>query len=384
MIRALIFLILTFSFHQSFANPSNYSALGKAKYLLLIDQDTNEVLLEKNADAIIYPSSMTKLMTAYVVFKQLQAGKISLNDKCLIGSDAQNKIGSKMLLEKKDVVTIDQLISGLIIVSGNDAAVALAQAVSGSVADFAALMNKNAKEIGLKNSQFKNPHGLNQDGHYMSLRDLAILSKRIKEEFPEYSHYFAEEEMVFNDNIRKNHNPLIQNKYPGATGMKTGMTSKGGYGMVGTAQRGKKRLIAITNNADSASQREEIITAMLDYGFEGYTKVNILNKGERVTKAKTWLGKKEDVDLVIAENVEINIPNFYPTDEINLEVKYQEPIYTPIAQGQPVANLVIKIADKKIREVPLLAQENIDKADLLHRIYHSTRYKIYQFLKNLK
>jgi D-alanyl-D-alanine carboxypeptidase (penicillin-binding protein 5/6) len=245
-------------------------------------------------------------------------------------------------------------------------------------------MNKTANEIGLKNSHFKNPHGLNQDNHYSSLRDLALLSSKISNDFPEYLHYFSTDKLSYNDNVRKNHNPLIKYNYQGATGMKTGMTRKGGYGMVGTAKRGSKKLIAVTNNLKSSKERREVVTAMLDYGFNDYTKVNILNKGDEIASAKTWLGKKNDVDLIVGENVQINIQNSQMSNDINLEVNYESPIYAPILKGQKIANLIITIADKKIKEVPLFAKENIDKTSYFNRIYRTTRYKFYQFLNILK
>ena len=172
-------------------------ALEKAQYLFLMDQDTGEVLLEKNADKRIPPSSMTKLMTAYVMFDQIKKGKVSLTNQCVIGKDAWKKSGSKMFLKYGDVVSIDQLITGLLVVSGNDASIALAEATSGSVDGFVQLMNETGERIGLKNSHFKNPHGLNQDDHYMSLRDLSIVANSIAVDFPQYLHYFSETDFTY-------------------------------------------------------------------------------------------------------------------------------------------------------------------------------------------
>ncbi|MCE3254943.1 MAG: D-alanyl-D-alanine carboxypeptidase [Rickettsiaceae bacterium] len=370
---------------ESFAIPINkYPELAKANYFFLMDQDTGEVLLEKNADAQVSPSSMTKLMTAYVVFDKLKQGKIKLTDQCVIGKAAWRKSGSKMFLSYGDVVSVDSLITGLLVVSGNDAAVALAEASAGSVENFAQMMNEAGKKIGLKNSHFKNPHGLNQPGHYMSLRDLSIVASRIASDFPEYLHYFSETNFTYKKIIRRNTNPLIKMEYEGVTGMKTGHTNQGGYGMVGTATRGSRRLIAITNEAKTARQREIIITQLMDYGFNDHKKITLFGKEKTIAKARTWLGEKSMVELVSKEDVAINILGSQELSAVEVKLKYPGPVYTPINKDQEIATLIVKIAGKKIREVPLFANENIDKADYFTRICEITKYKLNQFFTIIK
>jgi len=379
---AIAFLLLIFC-QTSFAETS-YSALEKANYLFLIDQDTKEILLEKNADARIPPSSMTKLMTAYVIFDQLKHGKISLTNECVIGKDAWKRSGSKMFLNYGDVVTIDKLITGLLVVSGNDAAVALAEATSGSIDNFADLMNETGERIGLKNSHFKNPHGLNQGDHYMSLRDLSIVTGRIASDFPEYLHYFATTEFTYQNITQHNRNPLIKSGYEGATGMKTGHTNEGGYGVVGTATRGSRKLIAITNEAKTPQQRGQIVTELLDYGFNNYKKITLFDKGYIVSRAKTWLGAKNEVEMVSDQSISFTVPESQEVNKIKVQVKYKGPIYAPIAKDQKIGTLTVEIGDKKIQEIPLFAKENIDKADYLTRIYQTTKYQFRQILKIIK
>ena len=205
-----ILILILFCQNALAINSEIYPELSKANYVFLIDQDTKEVLLERNADEKIAPSSMTKLMTAYVIFSQLKKGKLNLLNKCLIGKEAYKKSGSTMFLNYGDIVTIDQLITGLLVVSGNDAAIALAEISSGSIEAFANLMNQTAIEIGLKNSHFMNPHGLNQIGHFMSIRDLGMLTIKIRKDFPEYTHYFSTTNFTYGNITQHNRNPLLK------------------------------------------------------------------------------------------------------------------------------------------------------------------------------
>jgi D-alanyl-D-alanine carboxypeptidase (penicillin-binding protein 5/6) len=382
--------LLVFSCQIAFADNVNnssknaYPELDKARYVFLIDQDTQEVLFQKNADAKITPSSMTKLMTAYVIFDQLEKGTIKLDNECVIGKDAWKKSGSKMFLNYGDVVSIDKLITGLLVVSGNDASIALAEATSGSVENFAKLMNETGKKIGLKNSNFQNPHGLNQAGHYMSLRDLSIVATRLAKDFPQYLHYFSETDFTYQNITQRNRNPLIKKGYEGATGMKTGHTDAGGFGMVGTATRGNRRLIAVTNEAKTPIQRERIITELLDYGFNDYKKITFFDKNYSVAKARTWLGEKSEVELVSKQEISMTIPSEQSLDNVKVKIKYRGPLYAPITTDKKIANMTIEINGKKVREVPLFAKENIDKAGYFSRIYQVAKYQFRQLTKVIK
>lgn len=380
-------LLLLFGVNVALAQGNgnyDYSELTKANYLFLVDQDTGEILLEKNADQRIAPSSMTKLMTAYVIFDQLKQGKINLTNQCVIGKDAWRKSGSKMFLNYGDVVSVDKLITGLLVVSGNDAAVALAEATSGSVDNFADLMNETGKKIGLKNSHFRNPHGLNQDNHYMSLRDLSIVARRITSDFPQYLHYFSTTEFTYQNITQKNRNPLIKKSYEGVTGMKTGHTDDGGYGVVGTATRGSRRLVAVVNEAKTPKQREKLVTELLDFGFNNYKKITLFNKNQPIAALDTWLGAKDKVEVVSDQDIAITLPKDQPLDKIAVKIKYKGSIYAPIIKGKKIGTLMIFVADKKVREMPLIADETIDKANYFKRIWMVAKYKCRQFINAIK
>jgi D-alanyl-D-alanine carboxypeptidase (penicillin-binding protein 5/6) len=217
----------------------------------------------------------------------------------------------------------------------------------------------------------------------MSLRDLALLTTRIIDDFPEYSHYFLEDKFTYQDISRLNYNPLIKYGYRGATGMKTGYTSKGGFGMVGTATREGRRLIAITNEAESSKQRNKIIVELLDYGFDNFVKINIPSKNKIIAKSLVWLGKKNKVSLGTKHNIVITVPK-YSLKGLKFRAKYKSPLYAPIAKDQKVGILIVESAGKKIHEIPLFALENIDKDDYFDRIYQITKYKFHQFLTIIK
>ena len=374
-----ILILILFCQNALAINSEIYPELSKANYVFLIDQDTKEVLLERNADEKIAPSSMTKLMTAYVIFSQLKKGKLNLLNKCLIGKEAYKKSGSTMFLNYGDIVTIDQLITGLLVVSGNDAAIALAEISSGSIEAFANLMNQTAIEIGLKNSHFMNPHGLNQIGHFMSIRDLGMLTIKIRQDFPEYTHYFSTTNFTYGNITQHNRNPLLKKDYEGVTGMKTGHTNEGGYGIVGTVTRGSRRLVGVTNEAKTPRQREKIITELFDYGFNNYQKITLFNKNYPITKVKVWMGEKNSIDIVSNQDIAITIPRDKTLNDLEVKINYKGPLYTPIAAGSKVATLTIKVSGKKVREVSLFAKENVDKAGYFKRIIEITKYKLNQF-----
>jgi D-alanyl-D-alanine carboxypeptidase len=260
---------------RNFISPELESklALKNTDAYFLYDLKNQEILLEKNADARLPPSSMTKIMTAYIVFDQITKGKIDFDNQCLIGRNVLEKSrvrhgSSLMHLHYGDVITVDELLRGLLVVSANDAAIALAEATSGSVENFVALMNNKAQELGLNNSHFINPHGLAEDGHYMSVRDLATLTERIRKDFPQYARYFSISEFTYNNRKHGNTNPLIKQHYDGVTGMKTGYTNEGRFGMVGTVNRDNREFIVVVNHAPTSRQRVVAVKKLLSYGFQ--------------------------------------------------------------------------------------------------------------------
>ncbi len=356
---------------QSFSTSSDY--------YFLIDADTKEILLSKNADEKIPPSSMTKMMTAYVVFDLVKQGKISLESQCLVGKDAWRKSGSSMFLNYGDVVTVEDLVKGLLAVSGNDAAIALAESTAGGISNFIHLMNQKAQELGLKNSHFTNPHGLYEPQHYMSLRDLATLTTSFIKDFGQYQKYLGIEEFTYGKVTQKTRNPLIKQHYEGVIGGKTGHTNQGGYGFVGIVKRDHRTLIAIVNKAKTPQQRSQAIIDIFDYGFNQYKKLVIFEKGQKIARLKTWLGSKSEISVATNQQIAFNLPRSDSINSIKAKVEYLGPLYSPIKKGAQVANLTIEIKGYKSFSYPLFAAENIEKAGYFKRISGVIRYKISSF-----
>ncbi len=359
---------------------ASYKELDEAQYYFLVDLDTKEVLLSKNADKRVAPSSMTKLMTAYVVFDQVSKGSIKLEQQCFVGKNAWGKTGSSMFLNYGDVVSIDELVQGLLAVSGNDASIVLAEAISGSVDNFAYLMNLKARELGLKNSHFKNPHGLNEDDHYMTMRDLATLAERMYKDFPQYSDYLGIKDFTYKNITQHSRNPLIKNDYEGIVGGKTGHTDDGGYGVVGVVKRYDRRLVAVVNKAKTSKQRAAIITELFDYGFNEYKKVTLFKKDQTVSKLQTWLGKDSKVEVVPNQDVAFNIPQEKSLDSIIVRVKYKGPIYAPIQKGNKIAKLLINAKGHKVFEYDLFAKETVEQSGYFRKVSQILRYKVRSFV----
>jgi len=371
---ATLFAILT---SESFAQ-NNYSSIKKHDFYFLMDHDSKEILLSRNADTRLAPSSMTKIMTAYVVFDQIRQGNIGLDNECLIGKDAWRKRGSTMFLNYGDIVSIDNLLKGLLAVSGNDASIALAQSVGGSVENFIALMNFKARELGLKNSNFKNPHGLNEDGHYMSLRDLATLLSRFYQDFPEFEPYLSISEFTYANITQPNSNPLIKTHYEGIVGGKTGYTNDGGFGVVASVRRGNRRLIAVTNKSKTPHYRTHLITDLFDYGFDNYKKLTLFQKDQTVAKLDTWMGQKNGLEIGPNQEISVNIPSNIDLNSIKVSVDYLTPLYAPITKGKKVATLRVEVKNYKTMEYSLFAKENVEKAGLLSKIRQKIKYKTTQ------
>ncbi|GDX36605.1 D-alanyl-D-alanine carboxypeptidase [Alphaproteobacteria bacterium] len=381
----LVSILVGVQAHLSFANPQNLSSdnlihkIEESSYYFLIDADSKEILLSRNADLRMAPSSMTKLMTALVVFDQVKKGKVSLDNQCLIGKDAWRKSGSSMFLNYGDVVSIDDLVRGLLAVSANDAAIALAESVGGGIANFTNLMNEKAIELGMKNSNFTNPHGLHESNHYSTLRDLATLIIHLYEYFPEYASYFAIPEFTYQNITQRNRNPLIKNNYEGTIIGKTGHTNEGGYGVVELVQRNNRRLVAVVNKVRTPALRAKIITAMMDYGFASYKKLEIFKKDQEIANLKTWLGNEDYVKAVIKEDVTLNVPQQYSIKDLNVEVKYKEPIYAPIKKDTKIADLIIEIKGFKKYEYELFAQQTIEKVGYIRKVSTIVKYKFTTF-----
>ena len=274
-LRITLATIMLFAFsNKAFCSYEQYD---NQQFYHLIDLDTQEILLSKNADVKIPPSSMTKVMTAYVVFDLIESGFLTLDKECVVTKEAWRKTGSSMFLNQGDIVTISELLQGLLAVSGNDAAVALAKNSAGSVDNFVDLMNIKAREIGLLGSSFKNPHGLYEEGHYMTLRDLTTLASKFYKKFPQYIKYLSIEEFTYGNITQRNRNPLIKEHYDGVLAGKTGYTNQGGYGIIGIVKRDNRNLVGTINKAKSPSQRREAVIKLFDFNMGIWLKRSFLS-----------------------------------------------------------------------------------------------------------
>lgn len=355
--KIFLFLLLCF---PTFLKAANLELKGNAA--ILIEADSGKILFEKNIDHIIPPASMSKLMTLYVVFEAIESGRVSEETEVVISSNARQQIGSRMFLNAGTRVKIIDLIKGAIIQSGNDACVALAEAVSGSVTGFVDLMNKTARNIGLQHSSFANPTGLPHPNHRMSVRDLSHLAKLIIKRFPQYYALYSEKEFTWNNITQANRNPLL-NGFIGADGIKTGHTNEAGYGLVGSALQKNMRLISVISGTNSKKERYEASKKLLHYGFKNFIlrtiSRNIMDvpvQEATVKNVKAGLEKQLKFPIMYGQFKQPVITASYDT-----------PLIAPVKKGQNIGTLTIKNAQSKVITQPLLALEDIPKAGFVTR-----------------
>jgi D-alanyl-D-alanine carboxypeptidase (penicillin-binding protein 5/6) len=347
-----------------------------AKAAIIMDYRTGVVLFEKNADERIPPASMSKLMTAYMIFDRLKAGRLKLDEEITVSERSWKMGGSQMFLKVGDRVKVEDLIRGIIIQSGNDACVAMAEAISGSEEEFAREMNEKAQELGLTNSSFANSTGLDAPGHLMSVRDLAILARRIVQDFPEYFQYYSEKEFVYRDIKQQNRNPLLQANVPGVDGMKTGYTEEAGYGLVATAKRSNRRVITVLAGLGAISQRKGEGERLLEYGFREFQEYVLFQGGETVVEAKVWQGAEPTVPLVPAETVGVTLSR-QARKGLVVKLRYDNPVGAPVAAGQKLGSLEISAPDMTPFTVPLVAGREVPRAGVVGRVTGAMEYLIW-------
>ena len=301
------FTMLLFIFCFILKNPPAFG-LGDAKQAIVIDADTGYILYEKNADELTAPSSMSKMMTVYLIFEKLQKGTLSLQDKLKVSREAWAKGGSRMFLEENSEVSVEDLLRGIIVQSGNDACIVIAEALSGTEENFAELLNLKAKEIGLQKSNFTNSTGWPDVDHFSTARDLSLLARRTIQDFPEYYHFYSEENFEYNNIKQGNRNTLLNNVM-GVDGLKTGHTEAGGYGLAASSLQNNQRLVMVINGLSSNKERTAEALKLLEWGYRNFANFDSLQKGMTVPKieAKVWLGKEKTIPLVINKDIKITI-----------------------------------------------------------------------------
>ena len=310
-----------------------------ARHALLLDYETGAVLFAKDETTRMPPSSMSKLMTIYVLFEHLADGRLSLDDEFTVSEKAWRMGGSKMFVEVGSQVRVEDLIRGIVVQSGNDACIVVAEGIAGTEDAFADLLNGRAEKIGLKDSHFVNASGWPHPEHVMSARDLAQLARRLVIDFPQYYGYFAELNYTYNDIKQGNRNPLLY-KNMGADGLKTGHTQDAGYGLVASAERDGHRLILVVNGLESVNQRSRESARLLNWGFREFGRYELFQAGEEVSDAEVWLGNVGQIPLVIEEPLKIVMPRS-ARNKMTVTISYDGPVPAPIEKGQTVARLTV-------------------------------------------
>jgi D-alanyl-D-alanine carboxypeptidase (penicillin-binding protein 5/6) len=343
----------------------------RARAALMIDMQTNAVLLDKNANQQIPPASMSKLMTLNMVFEALEAGRLSLDDEFRVSAQAFARGGSTMFLRENERVNVQDLLRGVIVQSGNDASVVLAEGLAGAEDAFARRMTERALELGMTDSHFANATGWPDPEQHMSAHDLVLLARRIIEHFPDYYAYFAEEEFTWDGVKQRNRNPLLAMGI-GADGLKTGHTEEAGFGLVGSAKRGDRRIVFMVGGLDSAQARAEEAERLANWAFRQFANETLYVKGQILGVADVWIGAAPQVTLTVAEDVIVTLP-IGARKQIDARVTWDGPIEAPIAAGQRIATLTIRAPEAEPIEIPVVAAEDVARGGYLTRLSAAAR-----------
>lgn len=349
----------------------------QAPQVYMVDFNTGTVLLEKNAEQKMVPSSMSKIMTAYLVFERLKSGDIKLNDKLPVSKKAWQMGGSKMFVTIDSQVSIEDLLQGVVVQSGNDASIVLAEGLAGSEEVFAEEMTRKAHEMGAQNSNFINATGWPDEDHLTTAKDLALIAERTIRDFPnEYAKYYALKEYTYNNIKQGNRNTLLYKDGIGADGMKTGHTDAGGYGIVASAKQGDRRIILVVNGLPSSKTRDQEATALMNWGFTYFKNYKIFEKEAVVDNADVWGGAEKTIPLIASKDVIVTLPRHQRKD-LQVKVVYDAPLAAPLKAGDAVGTIEITIPEKGVQKIPLLAGKDVKTAGFIQRISNSVHYLLW-------
>ena len=355
----------------------------KAKNAVLMDFETGEFFYEKNADDPMPPASMSKLMTAYLIFERLKDGRLSPDDVFIVSENAWRKGGAKtgsstMFLKDKQRVKVKDLLRGIIVQSGNDACIVAAENIAGSEAEFAELANQKAKELGLKNSHFANATGWPNPDHKMSAKDLAVLAHHIIRDFPEYYSIYSEQSFTFNGIRQENRNPLLM-LMPGiADGIKTGHTSVSGFGLTGSAKKNGRRLIMVVNGLKTMNERGDESLRLMNWGFREFSNYAVLKENVKVVSVPVWLGETKSVSAVPAKGLTLTLPKGRQKD-IVAHLKYKTPLKAPVKKGQEIASLVLSAPEHADTVIPLYAERDVKRLGYFGRLKETVKHVLFSF-----
>ena len=366
MLRFLLVLVLVIYFRQSGALETI------AKQGILYDYESQSIIFEKNADELMSPSSMSKIMTIYYVFKKINDGELKLSDQFTVSKKAWKKGGSKMFLNVDTKVSVEDLIRGIIVQSGNDACIAIAEGISGSEKLFAEELNFLGKEIGLKNSNFTNSTGWPDPEHLTTINDLLTLTIRTIEDFPELYHYYSEKEFTYGNIKQLNRNPMLFGDL-NADGLKTGHTSLGGYGLVASVKKNNRRLILILNGLEKNKDRSKESERLVKIGLNQFKPINIFSKNEKILDLQVWGGKKDSIGIYSKDKISLTIPNRLKRD-LSYSIKSYSPLIAPIKKDQKVAELIIKKNNDILKKFELYSMNEVEKMTFFSKVFYNFKY----------
>ena len=368
--QTITFILLIFLISKSV-----FAIDTKAEQAIVMDFDTNEILFEKNSNSKTPPASMTKIMTVYAAFDRLKNTDLSINNECTVSAKAYKMGGSRTFLEIDDKVSIDDLLKGIIIQSGNDASVALAECLAGTEEDFAKLMNVYAKRLGMNNTNFINSSGWPEDDHYSTVYDLAILSNAVIREFPNLYLYFADEEFTYNDIKQPNRNKLLSS-VQGADGLKTGFTKASGWGIAATAKREDRRITVVINGTNSSRSRMNESANLINWAFSQTSQKELVREGQVIAQVDVWLGNKPRVNLISSRKI-VSTLSFDQLQLIKSSIQYKKPLDAPILKGNSYGKLLISIEGKPNIEIDLVAEDDVGTINPILKIFAALKYLVF-------
>ena len=344
----------------------------KARAAYVIDQSTGTILLSKNADLPLPPASMAKLMTLYMTFEAIADGRLNIDERLPVSSHSSAYTGSSMFLDTTDRVRVEDLLRGVIVLSGNDASSVLAEALSldGTEAGFARMMTDRARQLGMVNSHFANSNGWPATGQRMSMKDLGILADHLIKDFPTFYPIFSEQEFLFDGRVpsnTQNRNPVLSLGI-GADGLKTGHTSEAGYGLVGSAKQGDRRIIFVITGLTSTQERAEEAEKIVNWAFRQFAVKDVVQSGAKLADADVWMGDQPTVGLEVAEDLSMLVPVLAAANGISAEVVFDGPIAAPITKGQQLGELVITLEGLPERRMPLVADRDVGQGGFAIRM----------------
>ncbi len=371
--RSILFLILFLTALYSNAEESEILTPAAPKIaassFILMDYHTGKILAENNADIKLAPASLTKIMTVYVAFREISSGHLKLTDLATVSQNAWQTGGSRMFLEVNDKVSIEDLIKGIVIQSGNDAAVALAEHIAGSESTFAEMMNQQAARLGMLNSHFEDSNGLPAENHYTSARDLAIVTKAIIDEFPDYYRWFSQKEFTYNKITQHNRNQLLSRDET-VDGVKTGFTDDAGYCLVASAVRENMRLISVVMGTSSANARANENQNLLNYGFRFFEGHKLYEANKPLTEVRVWKGNTQNVPLGLAHDLNVTIPRRHYSD-LKAELTVDKKVTAPVTEGMKLGTVKVSLKGDTIATADLVALKPVEQGNIFQRLYDS-------------